>query len=119
LGSIPIVVDDDDDEVHILLCFRTMVARVVISSTNIAPRISFNGLRGGIVLDGFMVLLEVGSFFYRLHLEVHPGGGHVHLIDGVHPLLLGLETIFLMSFVSSLTLSEKKALPTLDYRWYW
>ena len=86
----------------------------VLESQSAAPSISFNGLWSGIVLDCFMVLLEVGSFFNFLHQQVHFGGGHVHLVDGVHPSLLGFETFVVPPLIRNRLFGEFHCFPHIE-----
>jgi hypothetical protein len=45
------------------------------------------------------LVLLFGTFFNLLHQEIHLGGEHVHLIDGVHTSLLWQEALFIPSLV--------------------
>jgi hypothetical protein len=51
---------------------------MIISATNLVPRIGFDGLCGGVVLIGLLIFLKVGSFVYFLHQEIHFGREYVH-----------------------------------------
>ena len=96
-GPVPVVVVVVD-EAHFLPCFGAVVPRMIFSSAHLAPWISFDGSCGGVRLNGLWFLL--GTFFYLLHQEVHFGGEHVHLIEGVDTSLLGLETLIIPSLIS-------------------
>jgi hypothetical protein len=94
LGSVPIVVVVD--EVHVFPCFGTIVARMIVSTTYLAPGVCFNVSCSGMELDGLLFLF--GTFFH-LHQEVHLGREHVHLMNSVHTSLLWLEAFFIPSLV--------------------
>ena len=96
LRPIPVVVVDND-EAHLLLCFGTIISRMLFSSAYFAPRISFDSLCGCVRLNDLLFLL--GTFFYLFHQEVHFSGEHVHLIEGMDTSLLGLEAFLIPSLI--------------------
>jgi hypothetical protein len=96
----------DDDEVHVFPHFRTVVAQMIISATYLTPWISFYSSCGGVMLNGLMILLRVGSFLYLLHHEVHFCRDHVHLMNGVHTTFLWLEALLIPSLVGNHLFNE-------------
>ena len=101
LGLVPIVVVD---EIHLLLCFGTIIPQMIISSTHLAPLISFDSSCGCLRLNGLLFLL--GTFFYFLHQEVHFCREYVQFIEGMDTSLLGLEMLLIPSLVCNHLLYE-------------
>ena len=104
LGPVPIV-EVVVDVVHLLLGLGAVIARVIISSAYLAPWISFHSTNNGKGLDGHNSLFS-GRFLYSLHKEVHLGGEHVHLIEGIDTSHLGLEALLIPSLVDDLLFNE-------------
>jgi len=104
LGSVP-VVEVVVDVVHLLLGLGAVIARVIISSTYLAPWISFHSMNSGRGLDGLNSLFR-GRFLYFLHKEIHLGREHVHLIKGVDTSLLRLEALLIPSLVDDHLFNE-------------
>jgi hypothetical protein len=61
-------------------------------------------------------VLLFGTIFNLLHQEIHLGGEHVHLIDGVHTSLLWQEALFIPSLVDHHLLMRSVASFTLCWR---
>src|SRR5919205_1784033 len=89
---------------HLLLCFGTIVPRMIISSTHLAPLISFDDSCGCVRLNGLLFLF--GTFFYFLHQEVHFCREHVHFIESMNTSLLRLEAFLIPSLVNNHFLNE-------------
>src|ERR671937_326051 len=104
LGPVPIVVVVVIDEMHLFLCFRTIVPRMIISSAHLAALIGLDGSCGCVRLNGLLFLF--GTLFYFLHQEVHFCREHVHFIESVNTSLLRLETFLIPSLVNNHFLNE-------------
>jgi len=111
-GPVPVVVVVVlIDEAHFLLCLEAIITRVIASSAHLAPGVGYDGLYGGVRLDGLLFLF--GTFLNFLHEEIHLRIEHVHFAEGVDTSFLGLEAFLIPSLVDNHFLNE--VLSILDF----